>query len=56
MLSLSAFADIAHENYLCNADPESKKNFAQENNIQCCLDLCGPTLRKEFTCAMLAYV
>ena len=55
-LSLSAFANIAHENYLCNVDPKPKNNFAQENNIQCCLDLCGPTLRKEFTCAMLVHV
>ena len=57
MLYWSAFADIAHENYLCKfVDPKPKNNFAQENNIQCCLDLCGPTLRKEFTCAMLAQV
>ena len=56
MLSWPAFANIAHENYLCHVDPKPKNNFAQENNIQCCLDLCGPTLRKEFTCAMLAHV
>ena len=53
MLSWPAFANIAHENYPCNADPKPKNNFAQESNIQCCLDLCGPTLPKQFTCAML---
>ena len=30
-------------------------NFAQENNLQCCLNLCGPTLLKEITCAILAH-
>ena len=56
MLSWPAFANIAHENYPCNADPKLKNNFAQESNIQCCLDLCGPTLPKQFTCAMLPHV
>ena len=40
---------------MCNVDPQPTNNFAQENNMQCCLDLCGPTLRKEFTSAMLAH-
>ena len=56
MLPWSAFANIAYENYLCNVDPMPKNNFAQENNIQCCLNLLVPKLRKEFTCAMLAQV
>ena len=30
-------------------------NIAQENNLQYCLDLCGLTLRKEITFAILAY-
>ena len=30
-------------------------NFAQENNLHCCLDLCGPALRKEITYAMLTH-
>ena len=34
---------------------QSTNNFEQENNLQWCLDLSGPTLRKEITCAMLAY-
>ena len=56
MLPWSAFANIAYENYLCIVDPMSKNNFAQESNIQCCLNLFVPKLRKEFTCAMLAQV
>ena len=41
--------------YLCNVDPQPINNFAQENNLQCCLDLCWLTLCKEITCAMLAH-
>ena len=35
----SACANIAQENYLCNVYPQPMKNFAQENNLQCCLNL-----------------
>ena len=57
MLSWSAYkkTKTAHKNYLCNVHPKPKNNFAQENNIHCCLGLCRPTLHKEFTCAMLAH-
>ena len=44
MLSWSACANIAHRKYLCNVDPKPKNNFLQQNNIQYCLDLCGPTI------------
>ena len=55
ILSRSACANIAQENYLCNVDPQPMNNLAQENNLKCCLDLCGPTLRKEVICAMLVH-
>ena len=55
MLSWSAWANIAHENYLCDVCPQSTNSFAQEHNLQCLLDLSGPTLNKEIICAMLAH-
>ena len=55
MFSWSACANIAQENYQCNVDSQSMNNFAQENNLQCCLDLCWPTLRKKIACTMLAH-
>ena len=54
MLSWSAWANIAKENYVCNLGSVSTNNFAQKNNLQFCLDLSGPTLHMEITCAMLA--
>ena len=55
MLSWSAGTNVAQEIvYLCKVGPQSMNNFAQENNLECCLDLCGLRLRKEITCAMLA--
>ena len=50
----SACANIAQENDLCNVEPQPKNNFAQVNNLQYYLDQCGPTFRKDFTCAMFA--
>ena len=41
--------------YLCNVYPQPMNNFEQENNLQCRLDLCGPTLRKKITCEMFAH-
>ena len=46
MLSWSACANIAHENYLCNVDPKPKNNFATWS---------GPTLHKEITYVMFAH-
>ena len=46
MLSWSACANIAHENYLCNVDPKLKNNFAT---------LSGPTLHNEINYAMFAH-
>ena len=46
MLSWSACANIAHENYLCNVDPNPKNNFAT---------LSGPTLHNEINYAMFAH-
>ena len=43
MLSWSAWANIAQENYLCHVGPKSKNIFAHENYLQFCLDLSGPT-------------
>ena len=51
----SAWANIALEKYLYNVGPQSTNNFAQKNNLQCCLDLCGQTLHKEISCAMLVH-
>ena len=45
MLSWSAWAKIAKENYVYN--------LAKKNNLQFYLDLSGPTLHMEITCAML---
>ena len=42
-LSNVVFTNIAQENYLRNVDIEPMNNFAQENNLECCLDLCGQT-------------
>ena len=47
--------NIAQGFYLCNVDPQPKNNFVQENNLQCYFDQCGPTLHKDFTCAVLAH-
>ena len=55
MFSGSTRANIAQENYLCNVDSEPMNNLLQENNMQCCVHLCGPALRKEITCAMLTH-
>ena len=54
MLSWSAWANIWQENYLCSDDPHSTTNFAEENNLQFCLDGSGPTLHKKIV-AMLTY-
>ena len=55
MLSLSAWANITQEKYLCIVGPQSASNFAQKNNLKFCLDLSVPTLHKEITCAMLVH-
>ena len=55
MLSLSACASIAQESYLCNVDPYPMNSFAQENNLQCYSNLCGPTLRKGITSIILVH-
>ena len=34
MLSQSAFANIAHKNYLCNVDPKLKNNIAQSWSVR----------------------
>ena len=37
ILSRSACANIAQENYLCDVYSQPMNTFAQENNLQCCL-------------------
>ena len=55
VLSWSAWTNITQENYLCNVGPQSTNNFGQKNNLKFCLDISGPTLHKEITCAMLVH-
>ena len=55
MLSWSACANAAYDNYLGYIGPQPINNFAQENYLQCFLDLCGAILRKEITCAMFGH-
>ena len=47
LICLCQHSTRKHENYLCNVDPKLMNNFAQENNVQCCLDLCGSTFHCE---------
>ena len=55
MLSKYVWENIAQENYHYNVDQQPTNKFAQENNLLCCLDLCGPTLCKDFICIMLTH-
>ena len=56
MLPWSVWTNIIQKkNHLCNVDPQSTNNFAQKNQLQFCLDISGPTLHKEITCAMLVH-
>ena len=54
MVVWSAWANITQENYLYSTGKQSRNNFAQENNLQFCLDLSQPSFLNEITCGILA--
>ena len=50
MLSWSAWTNIAQKNYLCNVDPQSINNFAQENNLILSGSISVNIVQRNFLC------